>query len=251
MIVLFGLIIMRMSGAFVFNPFFGRNEIPPAVRGAFTFACSLMLYVWVGGRVDHVPQTVLEFAAASLKELLLGFVLGFGMQLAVMVIRFGTAVIDYMLGLSMAQVYDPASNAQMTVSSQLYYALMMLVFMVNGGHIRFLQILFETAYSIPFGQVTVTMALPEFMLKYFCECIVLGMQFAMPIVVIELLTETALGILMRFIPQINIFAVSFQIKLIVGLIMLFVLFVPMSSVIDTVWNTLFDRMHEMVSLMTP
>ncbi|MCC6094878.1 MAG: flagellar biosynthetic protein FliR [Eubacterium sp.] len=251
MVFLFGLILMRMSGAIAFNPIFGRNEVPPLVRGALTFACSLMLYVWTGGVLAKAPDSTLEFAVMAIKELMLGFVLGFGMQLAILVIRFGTAIIDYMMGLSMAQVYDPASNTQMTVSTQIYYMFMMLVFMVNGGHLRFLQIVFGTAKTIPFGQVTISPKLPEFILAYFCQCIVIGTQFAMPIIVIELLTETAIGVMMRFIPQINIFAVSFQIKLITGLAMLFLLFVPMSSVIDQTWNLMFEKLDQIVTLMMP
>ena len=36
--------------------------------------------------------------------------IGFGMELSMTVIRFGTAIVDYMMGLSMAQVYDPRSS---------------------------------------------------------------------------------------------------------------------------------------------
>jgi flagellar biosynthetic protein FliR len=227
----------------------GRTEVPALFKGALTFAFSLMLYVWTGGRLAEVPKTWIQFSGMALRELTLGFALGFGMELAVTVVRFGTSVTDYMMGLSMAQVYDPRSGAQMTVSTGLYTMYMMLLFFVNDGHLRFFQIVFGTADKIPFGAVHFTQELPQLMMKYFCECIVMGLQFAMPIIVIEILSEVAIGIMMRVVPQINIFAINFQVKIIVGMLMIFLLFAPMSDLIDRVWRSMFDRLIEIIELM--
>ena len=48
------------------------------------------------------------------------------------------------------------------------------------------------------------------MLEIFRNNIVMGVQFAFPIIAIEMVTEAAVGILMRMIPQINVFAVNFH-----------------------------------------
>jgi flagellar biosynthetic protein FliR len=249
MVILFALIVMRMTGAIVLNPMTGRSEIPALVKGALTFAFSLMLFMWTGGKLVAAPKTWFEFASMALRELLLGFTIGFGMELSMTVIRLGTAIVDYMMGLSMAQVYDPRSGAQMTVSSGLYTTFMMLVFLVNDGHLRFFQLVFGTADKIPFGAVHFTAELPQFMMKYYCECIIMGLQFAMPIIVIELLAEVAIGIMMRVVPQINIFAINFQVKIIVGLVMLFLLFAPLSDMIDRVWRDMFDRIIVIIDMM--
>jgi flagellar biosynthetic protein FliR len=77
----------------------------------------------------------------------------------------------------------------------------------------------------------------------------MGLQFAMPIIVIEILSEVAIGIMMRVVPQINIFAINFQVKIIVGMLMIFLLFAPMSDLIDRVWRSMFDRLIEIIELM--
>ena len=249
-VVLLAFIIMRMTGAVAFNPVFGHNNIPPAIRGALVIVFTIMMYMWTGGTLGEMPRSITEFAVMALKELFFGFVLGFGFQLAVMVIRYGTAIIDFTMGLSMAQVYDPTSNNQSTVSSQLYFAFMMLVFMVKDGHLRFMQIIFGSADTIPFGQVTLNLQLPQYIISFFCQCIIMGVQFAMPIIIIEMLIEVSVGLLMRVVPQINIFAVNFQIKIIVGLLMLLILFAPMSDMMDKAWSSMFDEIYQWVGLMS-
>ena len=48
MFILFSLVVMRMSGAIVFNPIFGRTNYPRAAKGGLIFFLSLMLFG--GGR---------------------------------------------------------------------------------------------------------------------------------------------------------------------------------------------------------
>ncbi len=248
-ILLFGLILVRMSGAIAFHPLFGHSSLPRAVRGAFVFELSLMLYMWTGGELAAVPVGVPDFAVMVVKELLVGFCMGFGMELSLMVVRFAGSIIDYSLGLSMAHIYDPSSGTQMTVMSALYYNAFMLIFLSGNGHLRYLRLVFGAARMIPFGAVQLSPELPTFVLQYFCECIVLGMQLALPIVGIELLTEVAVGLLMRVVPQINIFAVNFAIKLIVGMAMTLILFSPAMDKIREAISSMFDAMSQMIRLL--
>ncbi|MDD5867599.1 MAG: flagellar biosynthetic protein FliR [Lachnospiraceae bacterium] len=241
------LILARMSGAIALNPIYGRSDFPPLARGGLTLALSFMVYIWTGGQMTVNPPTeVLAFSIAIVRELFIGFVLGFGIELAMLVVRFGTAVMDYTMGLSMAQVYDPSSNAQMSVSSGIYLMFMLLIFMVNDGHVEFLKIVFQTVEDIPFGHVVISSDLPQFVLNYFTACFALGLQFAMPVIVVEFLTEVGIGILMRIVPQINIFAVSFQMKIAVGLVMLMVLFNPMSGFLTNIWKDMFTHLYQSI-----
>ena len=65
----------------------------------------------------------------------------------------------------------------------------------------------------------------------------------------ELVTESAVGILMRIIPQINVFAVNFQLKIIVGLMMLLYMFSPIASKMYTIIDNLFLYIEEALRLM--
>ena len=249
MFILFSLVVMRMSGAIVFNPIFGRTNYPRAAKGGLIFFLSLMLFVGVDGTLTHQPAGMIEYGVMLVKELLVGFALGFSMELTFAIIRFSSAVMDNVMGLSMAQVYDPQYNTQMTITSGIYYAFMALIFLATDGHLRLIALFFSSARLVPFGEVVLRPELSELMLEIFKTSITTGFQFAFPLVAMELVTEAAVGILMRMIPQINVFAVNFQIKIMVGLMMLVYLFSPMGSRIYVMLDDMFLYMQRLIMLM--
>ena len=249
MFILFALVVMRISGAVVFNPVLGRANYPNAAKGALVFLLSMLLYLNVDGTLAHQPSGMLEFGFLLLKELAIGFVLGFSMELAYAVVRFASSVMDNTMGLSMAQVYDPQYNVQMTITSGMYYALVTLIFLATDGHVRLIGLFFESARLIPFGEVTLRPELYLLVLEIFRANIMMGLQFAFPVLAMELVTEAAVGILMRMIPQINVFAVNFQLKIIVGLMMLVFLFSPMADKLYTILDNFFINIQRLLELM--
>lgn len=249
MLFLFSLIVMRMSGAVALNPVFGRTNYPSSAKAAFVFLLSLMLYISQGGTLQHEPATMLEYMVMLVMELLVGFTLGFAMELAILVIRFASSAMDYVMGLNMAQIYDPQYNTQMTITSGMYYAFLFLLFFAVDGHLRLIDLFYHSARQIPFGMVRLRPELAWAVLEMFEQSMVMGLQFAFPVIGMELVAEIAVGILMRIIPQINVFVVNFQVKIIVGLLMLVFLFSPMADKLYVVIDFMFQWMQTMLGLM--
>lgn len=249
MFILFSFIVMRMSGAILFNPIFGRTNLPNQAKAALIFVLSLLLYLSSGGTLIQEPKSMLEYAVMLLLELLFGFAIGFIIELALLVIRFATAIMDYMMGLSMAQVYDPQYNMQTTVSQGLYYGFFMLLFFAADGHLKLMEIFYTSSVQIPFGTVGLRMELSETIVGIFRDAVVMGLKMAFPVIALELVTEFAVGILMRIIPQINVFVVNFQLKIIIGLLMLLVLFSPITDQLNRLTEQLFRWIQEIIPLL--
>ena len=250
MFILFSFIVMRMSGAVAFNPIFGRVNYPARARAALILALSFFCYTYTGGKLNVAPTNFIEYGFLLLKELFVGFCLGFAMDLTFLSLRFATSVIDFSLGLTMAQVFDPQSHSQATVSTGLFYTFLMLFFLSIDGHLRFLEILFKTIDTNPFGEVSIrTLLMPKLMLSLFVASMKMGIELAFPIMGIELMTEVALGILMRVIPQINIFQVNFQLKIAIGFLMIYFLLVPISDKINEIIRSAFDYLGRVMSLL--
>ncbi len=136
-----------------------------------------------------------EYILMLAGELFLGAVLAFAMELAFLTIRFASSIMDYSMGLSMAQVYDPQYGTQSTVSSGIYYAFMVLIFFASNSHLRLLALFYQSVQLIPFGKVTFNPMLVHVITDGFCQGILTGMQFAFPMIAIELVSELAMGIL--------------------------------------------------------
>lgn len=229
MFITFSMAVMRMSGAIGFNPLFGKSNFPVKIRAYFVFALSLLLYLSADQTQMAYPESMAEYILMLAGELFLGAVLAFAMELAFLTIRFASSIMDFSMGLSMAQVYDPQYGTQSTVSSGIYYAFMVLIFFASNSHLRLLELFYQSVQLIPFGKVTFNPMLVHVITAGFCQGILTGMQFAFPMIAIELVSELAMGILMRIIPQINVFTVNFQVKIIMGLLMMLLLFSPMGD----------------------
>jgi flagellar biosynthetic protein FliR len=66
-------------------------------------------------------------------------------------------------------------------------------------------------------------------LELFISCTVMGIKLCMPILAAELLGQVGMGILMKVIPQINVFAINIELKVIIGLTLLLLLLAPFSE----------------------
>lgn len=192
---------------------------------------------------------MIEYLVMLVGELFFGLVLSFVMELSIMAIRFASSLMDYLMGLSMAQIYDPQYQTQMTISSGMYYTFLILLFFATDGHLRLLSVFYESAYLIPFGTVSFRPELTQAILSTFRESIVLGLQLTLPLIAMELVMELAVGIMMRMIPQINIFAVSFQLKIIIGLSMMVFLFHPLSDKLSTILESMYELLSHFMTLM--
>ena len=87
------------------------------------------------------------------------------------------------------------------------------------------------------------------MLEIFTQCIVMAVKFAFPIMAIEFITEIAVGILMKVIPQINVFVVNIQAKVLVGLLMLIFLFSPMSDYVGFIISQMLLGVENMIRIL--
>ena len=140
-------------------------------------------------------------------------------------------------------------QTQSTVSSGLYYTFMALIFFATNGHLRLFSIFYTSAELIPFGTVSLRPEIMEVAAAAFCQSIVMGMQFAFPVIAMELLSEAAMGILMRVVPQINVFAVNFQVKILVGMFMFLLIFSPMADRLGVILEEMYGIMEQLAASM--
>lgn len=222
------LIIARMSGCVLFNPLLGRRGIPGMVKAGFILLLSLSVFSMTPGGLE-VPGTLLGLALSFLLELFLGYVLGLVINIFFYIPVMAGSVIDMQMGLSMASTYDPASGIQVTATSNLLNVLMSLLFFVANGHQTLIRIFVTSGRVIPFGAVAPGEALYAALIEVFINCTILGVKLAMPILAAELMGQVGMGILMKVIPQINVFVINIDLKVIVGLVLLMLLLTPFSE----------------------
>ena len=227
-LTLFLLVLARMSGVVLFNPILGRQSIPGVVKSGFILLLSITAYTMTD-YLPEAPGSILETLVLLGLELFLGYVLGLVMNLFFYVPLLGGETIDMQMGMSMGRTYDPSSQTSTTVTASLLNLLLMLLFFAANGHQTLLRIILVSGRIVPFGAAAVGQELYGAMVELFINCTILGIKLCMPILAAELLGQMGMGILMKVIPQINVFAINIELKVIIGLGLLFLMLVPFSE----------------------
>ncbi len=218
----------RTAGVIFFNPIFGRNSVPSIVKVGLSLAIA-MFAVFQLGTTQVINYSAIEFIGAMLQGFVIGIVIGFIMTLFLSVFQLGGEVIDMQMGLSMASMYDPATKANISVTGNLLTAMYVLVFFISNAHLALFTVVIKSFQVIPLGVGQVSDKVAVYFIELMYYIFIYAVQVAIPIIVTEIVSEFAVGILMRLVPNINVFVINIQIKVFIGLIVIFTLIPALAS----------------------
>jgi len=209
----------RMAGVIFFNPIFGRRNIPNMVKVGLSLGIALNVYMGMTD-VSVIDYTGIDLFLSMLKEFAVGFSMGFVMQVFLSVFQLGGELIDMQMGIGMAMMYDPTSNSQISITGNLMTIMYTLIFFISNSHITLIYIAVSSYKVIPIGLQPLDPELSIFFIELFGYMLIYAVQLAFPIIATEIIVEVVVGILMRFVPNINVFVINLQIKLLVGMTVL-------------------------------
>ena len=242
------MVLARVSGIFTFNPIFSRNGVPGTVKAGLSLMLAVVMAV-AGDFSYTMPQGLLPFVFDIGKELLVGAVLGFYVNIMLQMFSLAGELADFQIGLSMAKGYDPTFGTSSLVTKYYSYWFMIYFFAV-GGHLSYIE-LFATSYEgIPIGFADFNVNVLYIMVRYFETVMTLGLKLAMPIVAAELVTEFCIGVLMKAVPTIHVFVLNVQIKMLVGFVVLAGSCTMISGFIGDIMDLLFTNLNGLLDQMT-
>lgn len=225
---LFFFIIARMSGFVLFNPLLGRQSLPGIVKSGLVLLLSFTAFAMTSYR-PAVPEHILELGVRMFLEIGVGYLTGMVMVLFFYIPLLGGETIDIQMGMGMGKTYDPGSHASTTVTASMMNILMMLLFFAANGHHTLLRIFLVSGRVVPYGQAAFGENVYQALIELFVMCTVMAIKLCLPILAAELLGQVGMGILMKVIPQINVFAINIELKVIIGLTLILVMMTPFSE----------------------
>ena len=219
---LFLIVMMRMTGFILFNPVFGRRNVPNTVKAAMalTLAVVIVSPMERDAELDKYTADIFVFMLLLVKEAVFGYLIGLIINIYFSVISMGGEIIDMQMGLSMSQLYDPGSNIQMPLTANFFNVELMLIFFMTRSHTTLIEMIRMSFEVSPVTSFSFNAAIAIGLMSLFAHIFVLSLKLAFPILAVELVTETGIGIIMRAVPSINVFVVGVQLKILVALIVL-------------------------------
>lgn len=217
----FLLILCRVSCLIHLAPFYGTTNTPARIKiGLSIFVAALLYHMMPVVNLEY--STIMGYATMVLKEVVTGLLMGYGCNICITILSFAGRIIDMETGLSMASLMDPMTKEQSSISGMLYQYAAMLILIISGMYQYIMKALAESFTLIPVNGAIFRMdSLMTAMMDFMADYIFIAFRICLPIFTVMIMLNAILGILAKVAPQMNMFAVGIQFKVLTGLLILF------------------------------
>ena len=246
----FLLILTRVSAMIVAAPFFNTKGVPGKVKIGLAFFLSIVI-ASIMPYHDLEYDSEIGYAIMVITEAIIGLALGFSANIAMIVLAFAGHMIDVDIGFSMVQLFDPLTNQESSAFGSFYSYMVMLVMLISNMHYYIITAVIDSFELIPLGTIGYQedffyKSIIHFATQYF----VIGFRIILPVFAAALLLNIVLGVLAKTAPQMNMFVIGMQLKVIVGIAVLLVIVVCIPNITEMVYSSMKDMIERILKSMT-
>jgi flagellar biosynthesis protein FliR len=214
--VVFTFVLARVSGLIMTAPWFGTGSVPMQARALLAFALALLITPVQMATPLATPTNLPLYALSLGAELLIGILLGVGVQILLSGAQVAGQIMSQMSGLSLADVFNPGFDTEMPVMANLLGLVTLAVFVSIGGHRLLVGALLDTYSLLPLGHGAMPPSLGELVSLLLTESFSLAVRGAAPAIVALMLATIVLGLVSRTLPQLNVLAIGFGLNALVS-----------------------------------
>lgn len=213
----FLLIFVRVGAAIMFFPGLSSAAIAVRIRLLLALSIAFLLVPTLGGQLPRMPADPLSMLLLIASEATIGVFFGILGQVLFLPIDIAGASIGFSLGLTNMFTHDVVTQEQ----SQLMTGLLNLiavtvVFATDTHHLMFQAVvdsytLFAPGATPPFDGFS------EMLMRTSSDAMTIGFKLAAPAIVFAMTFNSALALLNRLVPQVQVFFVGVPIQVMGGL----------------------------------
>lgn len=208
-------LLLRVGALLVAMPLFGGPGVPQHVKIGLGVLIAALLYPVIDAVVP--PSHLLGLLLMVAQEIAIGLGMGFIVSLFFLGLQLAGQLMDVPIGFGMVNVLDPHFGGQIPILGQFQNVLAVLIYFSINGHHAVLRALADSYVHIPIGTAAWNGALAEVIIDAVTSMFLLGVRIGVPVMAAAFLTDVALGIVNRAVPQINVFITGYPIKIAIGL----------------------------------
>jgi flagellar biosynthetic protein FliR len=211
---------LRVGAFLISAPFFGGRMVPLQIRIVFSFC----LGFWILGTLEFPDQNTLlgpKLVLIVLQELFIGLTVGLVLNICFAAVSLAGEKIAATSGLAFASQVDPTGGGQSPVISQIFMIFLIVVFFSVNGHLIVLGLIYKSFEFYPLGQFTsygdlISAGLSASDILFKSAAIIV-----LPVVIVLLFVNIAIGFITKSAPQLNLFSFGFPMTLIGAFLILF------------------------------
>lgn len=215
----FFLVLARISPLFVVAPLFSSKMVPTQVRTVVAVALAIGLTpIAVHGQ--QIPTSPFAVTGLLVEQLLIGLAFAYAVGAVFAAVEAAGSLADMIAGFSFGSLIDPVNGNPGGTLTNLYSLVGLAFFIAIGGDAWVLRGLARTFDLVPLTKTAAIASLTTGVEFAFGSIFVSAIEIAAPALLAMLITDIALGMVSKVVPQLNVFAVGFAVK--VGVAMLIV-----------------------------
>ena len=211
---------LRVGAFLISAPFFGGRMVPLQIRIVFSFC----LGFWILGTLQFPQQSVLvgpKLILIVMQEIFIGLTVGLVLNICFAAVSLAGEKIAATSGLAFASQVDPTGGGQSPVISQIFMLFLIIVFFSVNGHLIVLGLIYKSFTLYPLGQLVnyddlIAAGLSASDILFRSAAIIV-----LPIVIVLLFVNIAIGFITKSAPQLNLFSFGFPMTLIGAFLILF------------------------------
>jgi flagellar biosynthesis protein FliR len=206
---------IRITAWLVVCPPFANAGIPPTVRYMLGVALSLAV---VPSASAHVPPPEIPaIMTSAVEQVVVGGALGFLTRLLFSAVESAGSLIDTLGGFSVAFSYDPQTQNTTSIFGKFYGLLMATLLFATNAHLVIIDGFLRSFQGIPLDGTIDMSRVGAASVSGISTMFVTALQIGGPLIAVYFVTDLALGVLSRISPQLNVFQISFPLKIMLTL----------------------------------
>ncbi len=215
-----GFVFIRILGMLASAPVFRSAAVNAKVKIMFAAILAVIMTNVFGESQPAIDFHLLNVLVLVLKEFFFGVLIGYTANLVFYAARFAGGIIDMEMGYNTSIIFDPSNSSPTLIGEFKDLITLMMFFFINGHH-QLIESLYASFQIVPISTFSISSVTIQLLIKMIITITILAIKFASPVIVALFCSNLSLALLARIAPQTNIFMLSFQIKIAVGLTMLF------------------------------
>lgn len=235
---------VRLSGMFFLSPIFGRRNIPNYFKVGFCFMLTIITAQSIPVPDMEAYQSLASYAVLIGKELLIGLMLGYISYMLFSSIYIAGQLIDMRIGFGMVNVFDPITSVQIPITADFYTVFATLFMLVTDSHHLLIKALYESYTILPIGKAWFNGDILKQMIDLFSNVFVIGFKIAAPITVAILITDLALGIISKAMPQMNVFMLGMPVKILLGFVIMLITITAFKGIVYAIMDGTYREIYD-------
>lgn len=248
--MIFLFILVRIVALLATAPLFNNQAIPIMGKIALALILAYLIFSFINKDAIQLQISMGFIAVNVIKEIITGALLGFCINIVFYSISFAGTLIGFDIGLSMAQVFNPAEGINNNVLGQYLYILAVLVLILIDGHHYIIRAVSYSFTVVPLGHYTINREVFDFIVKLGSAVFILAVKIASPILVSFFLVHLAEGIMSRIIPQMQVFFVTYPLKIGLGIFLLMATMPLYVYLIKNLLSSYEDKLYQLIQKMS-